>query len=568
MTHLQITILNYLLNALWQVPVLFLVATLAARLARSAGPHIEHRIWVAALFLEVTLPACAFAPALRDLFLPLFQSRSGHVTTQTTILGTTAAQSHSHLAATIESIALLAYIALLLYFAARLLYRLHRTRALHRASHPITLAGEPLTLWLRCTRIFSVHDAQLATSAEIAGPSTIGIRRRTVLLPPSLLADLSPEDLTAALAHEFAHMRRRDFAKNLLYELIALPIAWHPLLWLTRHRITESREMVCDELAAEATHGTTRYAHSLLRLAASFSRHTPAATLHTIGILDANILERRVMKLTRNHPITAASRRAAIVAAIALGVATCASAMSLRLEVPAQAIIPVHPATPVHAIGRFGAQQPNGPTRISGGVMAGQLVSKVTPVYPQEAKEQGIQGAVVLHAIIDRDGTVKELVAISGPPELQKSAIEAVEQWVYKPYLLNGEPQEVDTTITVNYSLANSAQSGSDPQPQAGNTREEPYNVGGSVRPPVLVHDANPEYSEAAKKAKLSGNVLVALVVDSDGQPQNVHVAQGLNNELDEKAVEAVQQYRFKPATRDGEPVPVNLKVEVNFRIF
>jgi TonB family protein len=283
------------------------------------------------------------------------------------------------------------------------------------------------------------------------------------------------------------------------------------------------------------------------------------------------------MQLTRNHPIMPASRRAAIIVAIALGVATCASAMSLRLEVPAQAIIPIHTATPVHAIARFGAQEPRGPIRVSGGVIAGQIVSKVNPVYPQEAKEQGIQGAVVLHAIIGADGTVQELVVISGPPELQKSAIEAVKQWVYKPYLLNGDPQEVDTTITVNYSLSNPSPS-SAPQPQAENTDGDAsqsgasdsgaYNIGGSVRPPVLAYSVDPSYTEAARKAKLSGNVIVGLVVDSNGQPQNVRVARGLGNELDEKAIEAVQQYRFKPATRNGEPVPVNLKVEVNFQIF
>src|ERR1700727_1101083 len=103
MTHLELITLNYLLNALWQVPVLFLVATLAARLTRSAGPHTDHRIWFAPLILEVALPACAFAPALRSLFLSLFQRGSGHITTQTTILSSTADQSSSHLAATIAS---------------------------------------------------------------------------------------------------------------------------------------------------------------------------------------------------------------------------------------------------------------------------------------------------------------------------------------------------------------------------------------------------------------------------------------------------------------------------------
>ena len=573
MTHLELITLNYLLNALWQVPVLFLVATLAARLTRSAGPQIEHRIWVVALILEVTLPACSFAPALRDLFLSFFQHSSGHVTAQTTILNASAVESNSHLAATIASAALIVYFFTLLYFAVRLLYRLHRTRSLRHVSQPITLTGEALAIWQQCARIFHVHDAQVATSAAVAGPSTIGIRHRIVLLPPMLLLDLPHEDLAAALAHEFAHMRRRDFAKNLVYELIALPIACHPFLWLTRLRIAESREMVCDELAAQATNGVTRYAHSLLRLAASFSRSMPAATLHTIGILDANDLERRVMTLRRNRTLVAASRRTSIAAVLLLGAVTCASAMSLRYEVPAEAILPVHTPASVHPISGLGAQQLNGPTRISAGVMAGQIVSRVQPVYPPEAKAAGIEGAVVLHAIIGADGIVQQLDVISGPEELQASAVNAVKQWVYKPFLLNGQPQEVETTITVTYSLGNSPAPPPPPPPPPHNNSNDAYqsvtyNIGGSVHPPILIHDQNPDYPESLRKANLSGNVIVSLVVDQDGIPRNVEVAKGMGNEFDEKAVEAVQQYRFKPATRNGEPVPVNLKVEVDFRAY
>jgi TonB family protein len=251
--------------------------------------------------------------------------------------------------------------------------------------------------------------------------------------------------------------------------------------------------------------------------------------------------------------------------------------MSLRLEVPVSAILSAHTPAPAHAILASGAQQANGPARISGGVMAGQIISKVNPIYPPEARASGTSGTVVLHAIIGKDGTVQQLNVISGPPMLAGSAIDAVRQWVYQPYLLNGEPVEVDTTVTVNYSLDQQQTPPPPPSPPAGNINEnaqisgadgDVYNVGGSVRPPVVTNAPDPEYTEAARKAKLSGNVLVALVVDSNGQPQNVRVAKGLGNELDEKAVEAVQQYRFKPATLNGEPVSANLKVEVNFQIF
>lgn len=94
------------------------------------------------------------------------------------------------------------------------------------------------------------------------------------------------------------------------------------------------------------------------------------------------------------------------------------------------------------------------------------------------------------------------------------------------------------------------------------------YHVGGSVRPPALIHQVDPEFSEEARKAKFSGNVQVYLIVDEQGLPSHVRVVRGVGMGLDEKAVEAVRQYRFKPAMRDGKPVRVDLYIDVNFQIF
>ncbi len=91
--------------------------------------------------------------------------------------------------------------------------------------------------------------------------------------------------------------------------------------------------------------------------------------------------------------------------------------------------------------------------RLSGGVTEGLLIRKVTPVYPTIARQARIQGPVVLQATIGRDGTIQNLRALSGHPLLEQAAIEAVKQWLYKPYLLNNEPVEVETQITVNFTL-------------------------------------------------------------------------------------------------------------------
>lgn len=96
--------------------------------------------------------------------------------------------------------------------------------------------------------------------------------------------------------------------------------------------------------------------------------------------------------------------------------------------------------------------QAHGPVRISGGVMAGLLINRVAPSYPAEARANRIGGAVVLAARIGADGTVQDLQVISGPIVLAGSAIDAVKHWIYRPYLLNGRPTEVNTTVTLLFN--------------------------------------------------------------------------------------------------------------------
>ena len=91
--------------------------------------------------------------------------------------------------------------------------------------------------------------------------------------------------------------------------------------------------------------------------------------------------------------------------------------------------------------------------RVSQGVSEGLLVNKITPPYPPMAKMARVQGSVVLQAVISKQGTIENLRVVSGHPMLVQSALDAVKQWRYRPYLLNGEPVEVETQITVNFSL-------------------------------------------------------------------------------------------------------------------
>ena len=97
---------------------------------------------------------------------------------------------------------------------------------------------------------------------------------------------------------------------------------------------------------------------------------------------------------------------------------------------------------------------PPKPRPISGGVMEGYLVKQVQPVYPHMAQIAGVQGDVILQAMIDREGDIVQLQAVSGHPMLVPAALDAVRQWRYRPYRLNGEPVEVETQITVRFILS------------------------------------------------------------------------------------------------------------------
>src|SRR5262249_58176779 len=106
----------------------------------------------------------------------------------------------------------------------------------------------------------------------------------------------------------------------------------------------------------------------------------------------------------------------------------------------------------------FGVAGPKSPppkrVRGSSGVVPELKIRDVKPVYPPLARQARIQGKVVLQAQISKDGAIENLQLISGHPMLAPAAIEAVKQWRFKPYLLNGEPVEVDTQVEVNFTLA------------------------------------------------------------------------------------------------------------------
>lgn len=540
------------LNALWQTALVFCAAWLAAKLVRPAGARAAHRVWVSALVLEVLLPFCRMRPEIwwASLLAALKSAGSGSVTVhlEADRLGGT---THPWLPGWAQT-ALAAFLLLALGVAAvRLTWNLWRTRDLLRRAEPFIPPSEFERLLASSAEALGVDRAQVTVArlGGLPGPATLGCRRHTILLPTDLMdagfSGKEREELAAVLAHELVHIRRKDFARNLLYELISLPIAWHPLLVLTRSQVNETRELTVDAEAAAFLAGDKTYARSLVRIAARLAMHPVPRPNVAMGLCDNNIFERRIVNLMRNSAKISRGRWAATVTAcLLLALGTAFAAMALQTDVQPDGTVK------------------DGVATLSPGHAAQNLISKVAPNYPVDAKKAGIQGTVVLAAVIGKDGQMENLRVVSGPPELQESALDAVKQWVYKPYLLNGKPVEVETKINVTYSL-------SDRRPAAAgamNGESAQKVVDGATIQPKLIKSVDAAYPPDAKLSHMEGLVKVSTRIDDQGRPHVLGVEGP--EAFWQSAKAAVEQYTFEPAIRDGKHVEATMLIDVSFRIY
>jgi len=169
-----------------------------------------------------------------------------------------------------------------------------------------------------------------------------------------------------------------------------------------------------------------------------------------------------------------------------------------------------------------------------------------------------VHGTVVVEVKLDSSGNVADAHVVSGPDELRKAALESVLQWHLTRSLAGSSRQ-----VSISFNLPASVPT---PPPATAAGPGAVYRVGAGVTAPVLLFKREPEYTEEARQAKYQGTVLLYIEVDPSGKATNIRVQRSLGLGLDEKAIEAVRQWKFKPGTKDGIPVPVSATIEVNFR--
>jgi beta-lactamase regulating signal transducer with metallopeptidase domain len=322
-TSLDRAALEYAINSLWQLPLLGGAAWLAIRLL-SPAPRIQHRLWIAVLVLAVALPAHGvhWTSPVRptqpeQLEAPsavLSAERAARVESEsdTRTDTPTTSQVPSTLSAhtpalhlpmvrlpmsvrALEWFARL-YSAVVLLGALRIVRAAWSARSLVGRSRTIALPEPLATHWLKHGQQASVRLPQLRESDEVAGPAIVGMRAPVLLVPSGFLRHTEAQ-VKAALCHELAHVVRQDYAANLLCQVLALPVVWHPVTHAVQRRIGRTREMLCDAMAASRMESNVVYARALLALAQEILARRDASRVHGLGLLGNNTLEERVERL-------------------------------------------------------------------------------------------------------------------------------------------------------------------------------------------------------------------------------------------------------------------------------
>ncbi len=326
MTRISEVLLNFLINATWQILAIALLASICAWLLKNASASYRHILWVTALLLSVALPVWSIssvktesahpsAPGMAEqTFVGKNAANSGFGPSDASpVMSTPAIQRppsalrliqnrSQQLSATPALLLTLSfgYVLFLIYRFERLWRFWRRTEKLKRSIHHKEIPPRFEAVAQQCRTAIGLRELPPLGFAMTAAPGVVGGRRPVIVLPDNFLEEISDETLRSVLGHEMAHVARHDFQTNIVWEFLLVPISFHPLSRFIKQQIDRTRELACDEMVTEKLLEPITHARSLLSIAGALI--SPADRALTLGIFNANILEERIMTLTQKTP--------------------------------------------------------------------------------------------------------------------------------------------------------------------------------------------------------------------------------------------------------------------------
>ena len=284
LSALEQLILSWFLDAIWALPVCFVCCWLLLRVVPTLAASTRHALWMAALSLAFLAPFGTLLGLWGD-------SKTLHSNVGLAVAARVHASRAPHL--------------LLLILVAPALYRAFLLlRGAISASRLVGLATPvepgalecvlPMDLFLSVKR-YKAKMFSTPSAISECGPFTCGVRRPCILIPATLFISSNRQTLVSVVAHELAHVQRRDMLSHLLSEIMLVPLAFHPFSFWLRSRLAEAREMACDAHVSGLILPATDYARCLLDVAESLNNQ--ASPLHALGISESATLEHRIRAL-------------------------------------------------------------------------------------------------------------------------------------------------------------------------------------------------------------------------------------------------------------------------------
>ena len=458
--------------------------------------------------------------------------------------------------------------------------------------------------------IYSGSDSiEILQSDAIAAPVTWGVSRHVILLPTGF-EDLPSDCRDAVLCHEQAHIRNHDFLLRCLAEFVRAIVWFQPLAWLVRRQLREEQELSSDDCVLESGGKPSAYAKLLMDWDLTPSG---ANTLTAVGMAHRSCLKRRLyalldQNLRRDRVTTAPALATGL---IGLAMALPLAAITFTRQTPPVPVTP--PAVQAVAAGTIAAvANPQSPARRESRIQLAQARPNPTPPAPPpqppppppappasanpQATAQFSPRAhhVVTTALVIVDATVKDqngrtidnLAAndfvVLEDDRTQHISVFEFQQGPSNYYVLgyyttnnklDGSYRKTavmlkNVTAKVDYRAGYYAGYPPSPAPTITVDGVTDMDMARRMTPAMLIANRDPEYSEEARKAKYSGTVQLLVSIDAAGLITDAMVEKSLGMGLDEKAIEAVRRWRFKPASLNGQPVASQIDVDVLFKLF
>ncbi|MFH1313177.1 MAG: M56 family metallopeptidase [Candidatus Eisenbacteria bacterium] len=543
---------------LWQTTLVLLPLFLLARAMRSAPARLVNGLWTIGL-VKVLLPLArrTVLPLLERVIPSVFGGGGssawlGHAyaVIDPTVLAVSGQSSGRWFGAALPGLLTGAWMGGAIYLGVRWA----RQRQAGGFVEAVSVAGVREELGHRVAEALKETGVPLGVIRIVSGsamPAVEGVLRRRIMISEAMIAELTTPELRAVLLHENEHRRRFDPLRSVIQRCALAVFFYYPLLWVVLGRLASSCEIACDEAAVDGGVTPRAYARALARTVNIGL--LPSCSPAGIGTPRSSLLHQRLSRLSHNgRYVTMMRHRLALSAAVAFVLAvsllplpplagTEGEDKEVKTSTPPEKAMEVN-----MEVGDKDLTQP--PKLVKG--------SYVLPEYPEVARKGGIGGEVLLDVTVKKDGSVGAVALKQGVPEcpaLDKSAEEAVRKWKFEPATEAGTPIEMTIVIPVRFRL---------------DGKEKPLGV---ESPPELIDQPTikPVYPEDARKAGISGKVVLEVQVKKDGSTGKIEVTEGVEGypSLSESAIEALSTWKFKPATRDGKPIDMTIAIPVAFRL-